>query len=78
MDQPYSGISARDLPGATWRRSRFSSPNGNCVEIAALPGGSAAVRDSKDPQGPALVYPAAAVRGFVAAVRAGDFRNLVP
>ena len=36
MDQPYNGISARDLPGATWHRSRRSSPNGNCVEIATL------------------------------------------
>jgi hypothetical protein len=77
MDQPYTGTSARDLPGARWRRSRFSSPNGNCVEIAAVPGGTA-VRDSKDPDGPALIYPAASVRSFVTAVRAGEIRKLVP
>ncbi|MFE4606108.1 DUF397 domain-containing protein [Kitasatospora indigofera] len=31
------------------------------------------VRDSKDPFGPALVFPAAAWQSFVAGVRAGDF-----
>lgn len=31
------------------------------------------VRDSKDPEGPALVFPAPAWQSFVAAVRAGDF-----
>ena len=76
MDQPYNGIAARDLLGATWRRSRRSSPNGNCVEIALLTGGAGvAVRDSKDPDGPALVCSAGAVRGLVDAVRRGD---LVP
>ncbi|MFD0410125.1 DUF397 domain-containing protein [Kitasatospora sp. NPDC127116] len=35
--------------------------------------GLAPVRDSKDPDGPALVFPAEAWMSFVAAVRSGQF-----
>jgi hypothetical protein len=78
MDQPFNGMSARDLPSAGWHRSRRSSPNGNCVELAVLPGRRAAVRDSKDPEGPVLIFSRDAVAGFVHGVRAGSFRQLVP
>ena len=41
-----------DLSNATWRKSSYSGGNGgNCVEVAALPDDSRAVRDSKDPEG---------------------------
>ena len=43
------------LTGLTWRKSRYSANEVNCVEIANLPHGDAAVRDSKDPLGTALV-----------------------
>src|ERR687884_92557 len=56
MDKPYNGMSATDLPGAVWRKSARSSPDGNCVEVAELPGGDVAVRNSRYPEGPALVY----------------------
>ena len=78
MDQPYNGISARDLPGATWRRSRRSSPSGNCVEIAALGRDTMAVRDSKDPDGPALIYTPVAIARLIEAVRMGSIRKEVP
>jgi hypothetical protein len=78
MDQPYNGIPARDLPGVTWRRSRRSSPNGNCVEIAAVGRESMAVRDSKDPDGPALIYSPAAIARLIEAVRIGNIRKEVP
>jgi hypothetical protein len=46
-----------DLTRAQWRKSRYSGSNGgNCVEVAANLPGVVAVRDSKDPQGPALVF----------------------
>ena len=42
-----------------WVKSSYSgSTSANCVEIAALPAGGRAVRDSKDPAGPVLVLTA--------------------
>jgi hypothetical protein len=40
----------------TWRRSRRSGSEGNCVEVTSLPGGGSAVRDSKATEGPVLRF----------------------
>jgi hypothetical protein len=53
-----------------------SNPSGACVEIAGLPGGGVAVRNSRDPDGPALVYTRAEMAAFVAGVRNGEFDDL--
>ncbi|HEU0089611.1 MAG TPA: DUF397 domain-containing protein [Pseudonocardiaceae bacterium] len=45
------------LAPATWRKSSYSGASGDCVEIAALADGGRAVRDSKNPAGPALIVP---------------------
>jgi hypothetical protein len=60
-----------DLTGATWRTSTYSSNNGNCVEVARNLPSVVAVRDSKNPDGPALVFTAAAWSAFVSVARAG-------
>lgn len=58
----------------TWRKSSYSGSNGgNCVEVARVPAPSVAVRDSKDPEGPRLVFTPDDWRVFVAGVRAGEF-----
>ncbi|ANZ17075.1 DUF397 domain-containing protein [Streptomyces noursei] len=58
------------LSAATWRKSSYSNGDGaNCVEIADTLPGLVPVRDSKDPHGPALVFPAANWAAFVAAVK---------
>jgi Domain of unknown function (DUF397) len=54
-----------DLTSAEWRKSSYSSNNGNCVEVARNLPGVVAVRDSKDAAGPALVFTADEWRAFV-------------
>lgn len=55
-----------DLAGARWRKSTYSGSNGgNCVEVADNLVGMVAVRDSKDPAGPALTFTPAAWTTFL-------------
>jgi hypothetical protein len=58
-----------DLSRAEWHKSSHSSQDGNCVEVAANLPGVVAIRDSKDPGGPALVVTREQWRRFVAALR---------
>ncbi len=61
------------LAGATYRKSSRSSAAGNCVEVAGLPGGHHAVRDSKNPTGPTLMFTAAGWTAFTTGVQLGEF-----
>ncbi len=56
----------------TWRKAQLSTNNGACVEVASVPG-KIAVRDSKDPDGPILVYGPDAWGAFLAALKSGEF-----
>jgi Domain of unknown function (DUF397) len=62
---------AIDLSGAVWRKSPFSNGAEQCVEIADLPGGGVAVRDSKNPEREALRYTAEEWAAFREAVVEG-------
>jgi hypothetical protein len=68
-------FTADTLSSADWFKSSYSdNQGGNCVEAARIGagGGAMAVRDSKDPHGPALVFTADAWSAFTAAVRDGE------
>jgi Domain of unknown function (DUF397) len=54
-----------------WRKSSYSSNEGECVEVAALPDGGRAVRDSKDPGGPVLRFTAEEWRLFLRRIQSG-------
>lgn len=58
MNQQHVNQASTELANATWHKSSHSGSGDQCVEIAALSGGRRAVRDSKDPEGPALVFSA--------------------
>lgn len=65
-----------DLTDAVWIKSGRSGGNSdNCVEVAAVDQ-AVAVRDSKNPGGPALVYTREEWDAFVGGVKDGDFADL--
>ena len=72
----HNGMSATDLSGVTWRKSSSSGAVGNCVEVARLANGDIAVRNSRFPNGPALVYTPAEITAFVGGVKDGEFDDL--
>ena len=75
--ESYNGVPAGHLPGARWRKSGRSSAQGNCVELAGLTGGGVAVRNSRDPEGPALVFSGAELDAFLGGVKDGEFDDLL-
>ncbi len=61
-----------DLSTATWRKStRSNGQGGDCVEVADGFPGVIPVRDSKDPEGPVLLFPAQSWTAFVTYVKRG-------
>jgi hypothetical protein len=61
------------LQTATWRKSSYSNPDGGaCIEVSDDHPALVPVRDSKDPDGPALIFEAAAWSAFVTAVKSGE------
>ncbi|MEU8919476.1 DUF397 domain-containing protein [Kitasatospora sp. NPDC048545] len=58
---------AADLP-VVWTKAQASNPNENCVECAAAGNNTVALRDSKDPSGPAHLHPEIAFGAFLTAV----------
>jgi hypothetical protein len=75
-DAPENGTPATRLPAAAWRKSARSGAQGNCVEIARLTSGDVAVRNSRDPSGPALVFTRAEMAAFLAGARDGEFDDV--
>jgi hypothetical protein len=76
MQEFENGVPAGDIDGVVWRKSARSNPSGNCVELAALPGGGFAVRNSRHPEGPALIYTRAEIEAFIGGAKDGDFDDL--
>lgn len=62
-----------DTTVEAWRKSTYSTGAGECVEVARLADGNIAVRDSKQDDGPVLVFTPAEWEAFTAGVRDGQF-----
>jgi hypothetical protein len=73
-------MSSTELSGALWRKSSYSNGQANCVEIATMGGQRTvvAVRDSKTPDGPSLIFAARTWRQFADSVEAAEGKCRFP
>ncbi|HEX3921124.1 MAG TPA: DUF397 domain-containing protein [Streptosporangiaceae bacterium] len=74
MSNIRNGMDASALTGAKWIKSSHSGPTGgNCVEVAFLTGGQIAMRNSREPCGPALVFTRGEWDAFLGGAADGEF-----
>ncbi|MEV0229456.1 DUF397 domain-containing protein [Nonomuraea sp. NPDC050786] len=62
-----------ELKNAAWRKSSFSGDNGNCLEVAQLPGGRVAIRDTERPDMHPFVVSGSVWAAFTSGAKAGEF-----
>jgi hypothetical protein len=72
MSTTANGVTARDIT-APWVKSSHSGPQGNCVEVAFLDGGEVAMRNSRYPDGAALLFTRTEWEAFLSGARDGEF-----
>lgn len=72
----HNGMSATELAGVVWHKSRHSGQLGNCVEAAVLDGGDVAMRNSRYPCGPALIFTRDEMAAFLAGAKDGEFDDV--
>jgi hypothetical protein len=65
--------STDDLTAAVWRKSSYSSANGQCIEVARLADGSWAIRNSREPEKEPHIFTDGEFAAFRAGVKAGEF-----
>ncbi|MFT2018878.1 DUF397 domain-containing protein [Streptomyces sp. 796.1] len=69
----YIRTDAANVGSLTWRKSSYSGgEQGQCVEVAET-ASAVHVRDSKNPDGPVLLFPAGSFTGFVSGIKNGEF-----
>ena len=73
--QTRPGMTAATLAGVTWRKSKHSGCLGNCVELAAVSSDKVAMRNSREPNGPALVFSRYEMAAFLAGTKDGEFES---
>lgn len=73
MRKVQNGMSAALLTDVRWRKSSRSGARGNCVELAELPDGGFAIRNSRCPNGPALVYSRNQLSAFLSGTKNDSF-----
>ena len=72
MGSPTLGNQPGDS-GFNWVKSSLSFANGNCVEVASLPGGEIGVRNSRESEGSVLRFTSDEWHAFLGGVRNGEF-----
>ncbi|QKV96807.1 DUF397 domain-containing protein [Streptomyces sp. NA02950] len=77
MDRIYSGMRAADLGSEGWTKPWSGGNGGNCLEAMRLDDGRVALRQSTDPDGPALIYTRGEIVAFIEGAKAGEADFLV-
>lgn len=77
VNRVRNGVTADQLSGLSWRKSKRSGAIGNCVELAELPCGDFALRNSRHPDGPALIYTRDEIAAFVSGAKDGEFDDVL-
>jgi hypothetical protein len=77
MYDARNGMPVSELRDVTWQKSRHSNSQGTCVELAGLPNGDIALRNSRHPDGPALIYTPAEIDAFIRGAKDGEFDDLI-
>lgn len=65
-----------DFGGAAWRKSTRSQNNGACVEVARV-ANAIGLRDSKNPDGPVLIFTLTEFEAFLDGAAKGEFNDLI-
>jgi hypothetical protein len=77
QQKAHNGIPASRLKDAVWRKSQRSNSQGQCVELARLDDRTVAVRNSRDPEGTALVFDVDGIRELIHGLSQGRFDDLI-
>lgn len=77
MDRIYNGMPAKQLGTEGWHKPWSGGNGGSCVEAMLLMDGRVALRQSTDPDGPALIYSSHEMERFIAGVKSGEADFLV-
>ncbi|MGW0874186.1 DUF397 domain-containing protein [Streptomyces sp. NPDC002740] len=76
MDKRENGMAADQITGARWQKARASDALNDCVEVARLGENEFAVRNSRYPGGPALIYTKAEWDAFTDGASKGEFDDM--
>ncbi|MGW8376668.1 DUF397 domain-containing protein [Streptomyces sp. ODS28] len=75
--QIYNGMPAARLGKEGWRKPWSGGNGGSCVEALKLADGRVALRQSTDPEGPALIYTPHEMESFIRGAKAGEADFLI-
>ncbi|MFI9586230.1 DUF397 domain-containing protein [Streptomyces sp. NPDC052236] len=71
MKRIYNGMPAAELGAEGWRKPWSGGNGGNCFETMKLADGRVAIRQSADPEGPALIYTSSEIAAFIQGAKSG-------
>ncbi|HZG04156.1 MAG TPA: DUF397 domain-containing protein [Streptomyces sp.] len=72
MGHIYNGMPAKELGTEGWHKPWSGTNGGNCVEAMKLSDGRVALRQSNDPDGPALIYTHQEIESFIRGAKLGE------